>query len=59
MRFEGRKVADISRLILKDKCVYGWDGIGHTDKQFKSFSRIVADALKRVEEEYVINLDQL
>ena len=38
----------------------GWDGIEHTaDKQFKSLSIRVAEALKRVESEHVINLDQL
>ena len=42
-------MSDISRLIRKEKGASGWDGIGHTDKQFKSLSRKVAEALKRVE----------
>ena len=56
---QGQKVADIARLVFKDKGASGWDGIGHTDKQFKSLSRRVAEALKRVEAENVINIDQL
>ena len=59
MRVEGRKVADIARLIRKYKGASGWDGIGHTDKQFKPLSRRVAEALKRFEAEYVMNFDQL
>ena len=59
MRVEGRKVTDIERLIHKDKCLSGWDKIGHIDKQFKSISIRVAEILKRVEAEYGINLGQL
>ena len=54
-----RKVADIARLICKEKCAYEWHGIVHTDIQFKSLGRTVAEALKRFEAEYGINLDQL
>ena len=59
VRVEGRKVADIARLIRKEKYASEWDGIIHTDKQFKSLSRRVAEALKRVGAEFGINLDQL
>ena len=59
MRVEGRKVTDIEILIRKDKCLSGWDGIGHIDKQFKSISIRVAEILKRVEAEDGINLGQL
>ena len=59
VRFDGQNVEDISRLIHKEKCAYGWYGIGHTARQFKSLSTIVAYALKRVQAEDGINLDQL
>ena len=59
MMVQGQKVADIARLVFKDKGASVWDGIGHTDKQLKSLSRRVAEAFKRVEVEDVINLDQL
>ena len=48
VRVEGRKVAEIARLIHKQKGASGWDGIVHTDKQFKSLSIRAEDALKRV-----------
>ena len=54
-----RKVAEIARLVHKEKGASGWDGIGHTYKQFKSFSRRVEEALKGVEAEDGINLDPL
>ena len=59
MRVEGRKVSDMARLIRKKKYESEWDSIVHTDKQFKSLSRIFAEALKRVGAEFGINLDQL
>ena len=46
-----RKVAEIARLVHKEKGASGWDGIGHTDKQFKPLIRRVVEALKRVEAE--------
>ena len=49
MRVEGRKVAEITVFIRKDKVVSIWDGIVHTDKQCKSLSGIVTEALKMVE----------
>ena len=42
-----------------DKGASGWYGIGHTDKQFNSLGKGVADSLKRVKVEDIINLDQL
>ena len=59
VRVKGRKVTDIEILINKEKGESGWDGIGHTDKQFKFLSRIVAEALKVVEAEDGINIDLL
>ena len=59
MRVEGRKVANIEKIIRKEKGASGWDGIGHTDKKLKSLSRRVAEALKRVESEDGIKLDNL
>ena len=46
VRVEGWKVAQIVRLVRKKKGSFGWDEIVHTDKKFKSLSRIVAVALK-------------
>ena len=58
-RVQVRWVVEIARLIHKDKGASGQDGIGPTDKKFKSLSSRVAGAFKRVKVEDVINLDQL
>ena len=59
VRVEGWKVAYIEKIIRKEKGASGWDGIGHTDKQFNSLNRRVEEALEMVEAEDGINLDQL
>ena len=40
VRVEGRKFADIEKIIRKEKGASGWDGIGHTDKKWKSLTPI-------------------